>query len=305
MNINYKFEKNSKVFLLDKCKSFLLKILSKKSMKLFFLGGDIISWMPISCGYHEEHLVNLISKIASDGHNNFLIDIGSNIGLISAQVGNNFDFIYMYEPNTLCFDISKVNIRISNIDHKSYIFNYGLGLQNETLNLNIPLHNWGGAFLTEGNSYDITTAVQKDGFKSFDPSNYLITKVEIRKAEEVLDSVFKSLQKSNRICGVIKIDVEGYEPSIIRSISKIIPDNLSCIILFESWDEKLDFAGLVDTFGSRASGYLYQKNIGKFFMSSKVFKLFYMLFKKNFNYEIHKFHKGCIPIGDLIIKVDS
>jgi hypothetical protein len=87
----------------------LLKYLTKKSAGLFLRGGDLISIGVLSEGIHEPDTSELIKIFADGGYNNFLIDIGANIGLISCQTAEKFSEVHMYEPNPLCCHVLAVN----------------------------------------------------------------------------------------------------------------------------------------------------------------------------------------------------
>ncbi len=90
-------------------------------------GGDSISLGALSDGIHEPDTTSLIKSFADGGYDNFLIDIGANIGLISCQTANNFSEVHMYEPNPLCCHVLAVNSKISISNSVSKIYNFGLG----------------------------------------------------------------------------------------------------------------------------------------------------------------------------------
>lgn len=194
-----------------------------------------------------------ITDCAKCGYSDFLIDIGANIGLISCQTGSHFDMVHMFEPNPLCVHILSVNASISLDPDRFKIHPVGIGSEQAELILTVPKSNWGGAFLkTDGNSYSVEVLAQKDGFSSFDASNYFDVDVEIVDAIVELKNLFAGLRDSGKMAGVIKIDVEGMEITVLNAIALTIPADVKAIIVFENWDNSFDPKRLVSSFGGRA-----------------------------------------------------
>ena len=145
----------------------LFQRLTRKSANLFLRGRDLISAGPLVDGVHEPVVTSLIQHAAEHGHTDFLIDIGANIGLISCQVGNRFKHVHMFEPNPYCCNILEVNSVIALNSTRYHIHRFGLGDEDKKTVLNVPRHNWGGAFINDAsNSYDATTLAKKDSFTS-------------------------------------------------------------------------------------------------------------------------------------------
>jgi FkbM family methyltransferase len=244
--------------------SYLFKKITSKTLNLFLRAGDIISVHPQINGSHEPKLNSLIAAIAKEGFCDFIIDVGANIGLTSCQNGHLFKKIHMFEPNPLCYKILEVNSMIS-LDNNLYtIHKFGIGREDKFTTLTVPKKNWGGGFVKSENSYDLQTLVEKDGFNFFDKNNYLEVDIELRRSTDVFAQVFCDLQNMNLKNGVIKIDVEGYEPLVIKGIAETLPPNMNLYILFESWNPHVDFKGLCEPFGKRANiGVLESRKIRK------------------------------------------
>lgn len=222
-------------------KNSIYKRLSHKSLPLFFRGGDVISMTSITNGVYEPHIKFLIDYLAEKGYSDFLIDIGANIGLTSCQSGKSFKEIHMFEPNPDCVNILKVNSKIALSGSRYYINEYGLGNTNEFLKLHIPRHNWGGAFIKHSsNSYSDELLASKDGYTSFDMKNYELSDIEVRAADEVLKKLFSDLSSRQLSCGIVKIDVEGFELPILKSIVDTLPSNFKLIIIFENWGHSIN-----------------------------------------------------------------
>lgn len=229
-------EYHSFSFIIAQLKFAAFRKLTKKSTDLFLRGKDVISVSPLITGKHDPELTNLITTFANSGYNDFLIDIGANIGLISCQSGAHFREVHMYEPNPLCCHILAVNTKLALTRPLFEIHPFGLGSEEKKVVLTVPKHNWGGAFVNDGsNSYDENTLAGKDGFKNLFSENYFTTDIEIRDATTELQSLFRNLSQKNLKKGVVKVDVEGFELQVLRGIARALPSSCSIYIVFESW----------------------------------------------------------------------
>ena len=72
----------------SKIKELIYKWLTKDALPLFLRGQDNITFSPLVLGYHEIRIKQLIEHCAKNGYQDFLLDIGANIGLSSCQSGN-------------------------------------------------------------------------------------------------------------------------------------------------------------------------------------------------------------------------
>lgn len=195
----------------------------------------------IANGVYEPHIKSLIDYSAGKGYSDFLIDIGANIGLTSCQSGRNFREVHMFEPNPDCVHILKVNSKIALGGTRYHIYEHGLGSTNEFLKLYIPRNNWGGAFIKHSsNSYSDDLLASKDGYTSFDMENYELSDIEVRAADEVLKKLFSDLSSRQLSCGIVKIDVEGFELPILKSIVDTLPSNFKLIVIFENWGHSIN-----------------------------------------------------------------
>ena len=221
----------------------LFKRVTRHALPLFLRPADQISMAPIVDGIYEPDIKHLLEHLAATGHHHFLIDIGANIGLSSCQSGEHFNEIHLFEPNPNCLHILHVNTRIALRSRPYTIHEYALGARQETLQLFVPAHNWGGAFIRSAdNDYDETVLAGKDRYARFDPKNYDIFEVQVEPATEKLQQLFIDLQTRQGNCGTIKIDVEGYEKQILGAIAQALPPGMSVYIIFENWKEDLDLA---------------------------------------------------------------
>jgi FkbM family methyltransferase len=299
------YKKGSIRFIWDLVKLNVFKKLTKNSLPLFVRGRDLISTDPLLFGSHEPQVTKLIELYARKGYSDFLIDIGANIGLNSCQSGSLFKTIHMIERNPNCFQILSVNtgIALQGLDY--HLYPIGLGVSNEIKNLTIPKDNWGGAFIDDTfNSYSKNTIVKKDNYTDYDKDNYKTLQIKIKSAEEILNDLFLNFKKSNHTSGVIKIDVEGYEPIIVAAIAKVLPVDFKITIIFENWSDELELNKLINMF---------KRNIKSYVLSTKPqildtnYPRFIRLFALFLN---HGYTTQLIPItqmnpiGEIVLELD-
>lgn len=204
--------------ILIKVKALIYRHLRKKieyasplGYNYFLKPNDAISHLPITGYLHDEEVVRSLDFLSSI-FNDYFIDVGANIGLVSLQIGLKANHTWCVEPNPLIFNILKTNLALNLKEYK--IFEYGLGEKECDLELYVPKNNMGGAFVLSGNQYSDVELAEKDGLLKFDELNYVKQNVKIKSS-----SIFwQQLLSHNPQSVLIKIDVEGYEDSIIDSI---------------------------------------------------------------------------------------
>ncbi|MEO6877158.1 MAG: hypothetical protein ABI205_01670, partial [Gemmatimonadaceae bacterium] len=111
-----------------------------------------------------------------------------------------------------------------------------------------PRSNYGGAFIPDGsNAYAPDEIAAVSGFSSFRPADYLSFPIVVKRGREVLPALFAELRPNASF--TIKIDVEGYERTILREIAACLPAAARVAILFENWNKAFDAkAFFVETF---------------------------------------------------------
>ncbi len=125
----------------------------------------------------------------------------------------------------------------SQLDQGAQLFNFGLGSRDEKCTLTVPKSNFGGAFiLNSGNALSLGELANKDGYGAFDKSNYDEMTVELRCGRRELSRIFAECQGGV----VIKIDVEGFEQTILREVAAALPTQMPFGIVFENWSRSFD-----------------------------------------------------------------
>jgi len=217
-------------------KGWLYKIITRKSLNVFVRSIDSIAISPQVNGNYDPALINVIDQFCLSGYSDFFIDIGANIGMVSCQVQNRFKVVHMFEPNKLCSKVLEVNAQLNSISNNYVVHEYGLASVNKEAILKIPKRNWGGAFIQdEDNSYRPELLAKKECVSSFIDSDFISLPIELKKASDILGQIFNDLDKLKMNNGIIKLDVEGYEDSILKEIATCLPTKLNIVIIFESW----------------------------------------------------------------------
>ena len=147
----------------------------------------------------------------------FAIDIGANIGLWSKDLSKYFDNLACFEPNTFCQDYLRNNI---NLD-KSKIYPYALGEKEENKNLFIHPFNSGASSLI--NRTKLGSKTDKERIYGEFPKDTKTINVVVKK----LDSF-----DYNKI-DFIKIDVQGFEMSVLKGAYNTLKNNRPVLCIEE------------------------------------------------------------------------
>lgn len=224
--------------------------LLKDSLPIFLRGSDSITLDPLVNGFWEPVLTEFITKVARAGFDGFLLDIGANVGLSSCQCGDSFREVCMFEPNPELFPILELNTKLMLRSCRRRAFNVGLGPVSTEATLNIPTHNWGGAFVHDRhNAYSDALFASRHFVKQLDLEAYRRITIRIEAAAELLPDLFAEFSRAGLTTGVIKVDTEGYEKSILESLAPLLPDDFAVVIVFENWEADLDIEALKACFG--------------------------------------------------------
>lgn len=197
-------------------------------------------------GSWDQFLTDSIRAVSACDRNDVFIDIGANIGLISAQVADAFGKIIALEPNPIAFGVLQANALTHIPESKLSLRNFGLGHNTAIAQLEIPAKNLGGAFV-RGPDNRLT----EEQLESKEGGKINITKtldILIESAHDFFEALNSEITDDQcRI--VIKIDVEGMEDSIIR---ELLGSKLWCskevICFFETWSSelKIEILSLLD-----------------------------------------------------------
>jgi len=304
------FSESERRGLLRKWKERIFKKLRSPEIEFFLKTNDIISTTPLLEGSHEPHMVALYKWCAHQGYKDFFIDIGANIGLSSCPVSEDFDHLYLFEPNPLAFKILEVNTACARQSERFSLFNFGLGSHDTTVKLTIPKHNWGGAFVqNEDNHYSDKILAGKDGFSKIEKSNYIDASVDLKSCEAIMTKIFQEISLRGDRKGFIKIDAEGFEPIILRGIATALPKDMSLYIAFENWDSDFNIHEIEKLFQNRCTSYILKRTVS--LRNSYVPPLRPLIYLMGvlFNFEGHRHrmlplsNEEGTPKGDIILSI--
>jgi len=283
----------------------VLKRLIRDAVHIFVKGSDKIAILPLLGETYEPELSAYFKHSLLEGFGDSLIDVGANIGLVSCQEGDSFKRIFCYEPNYDVYQVLITNIAISGLTHKTVAFDYGLGETEGEFDLLMPRDNFGAGFVRGlDNSYSDLVLARKDNSKVSEFSNYLSQRILVKNAAIELGNNFTELSKQALSRGLLKIDVEGMEISIIKKLIEVLPKNFSVRVLFENHDEHLQQLRLTSevmnrgTHGYQAFHLVHRKPYGK--TKSKLAKGFQALFNSSF-IELHELTGVNFPVGTIVL----
>ena len=224
--------------------------LLKGSLPMFLRAGDSITLDPLVNGHWEPILTEFFRTVARSGFDGFLLDIGANVGLTACQCGDFFKQVFMFEPNPEIFPILELNAKLMLRSCQRHAYNIGLGPVSARSILNVPSHNWGGAFVHDRfNAYSDALLATKHLVRDLSTANYRQMEIQIEPAGEVCAALFAHLARLGLKRGVIKLDTEGYEKAILESLAPHLPRDFAVVVVFENWDPDLALAELVARFG--------------------------------------------------------
>ena len=177
-------------------KSDKFKKLYKFNPAIFF--NDTLSNEIMINGVYEEEELNLISNIIDK---EIFIDVGANIGNHTLYFRNSFKKIYSFEPHPKTYKLLQLNTEDTpNIE----VFNFGLSNEKKTKKI----------------SFEAAQNVAGEGFHK-----------EHKQGRVVFFERFDDLYNFENSISFIKIDVEGNELDVLKSMKKNLENNSPIISL--------------------------------------------------------------------------
>jgi FkbM family methyltransferase len=195
----------------------------------FIEAGNGLKFMPIKDtvflhvrmeGFYEKGISDITARIVRAG--DLVIDIGANFGwytmLLCKGVGPNGQ-VHSFEPNSKMFSVLTQNIALNDFQDRAFAKQIGIGSEKNVAHLSASEGEFGLGHIV--NERELSTANSKD-----------VQQVQI----DMLDSLFAS--SVGRI-SFIKIDVEGFEPFVIKGGKAIFESENPPIIQIEFNSEAL------------------------------------------------------------------
>ena len=242
--------------LIFELKKKIFRAITKNALPLFCRTGDVISISPILRGTYEPEMNALLSALCSVGFNDYLLDIGANIGLTTTQNGSRFKSIFAFEPNPTAFAVLTANCKQFGLKHLN-LYPFGIGVRDEVVDLHVPKDNMGGAYIAGDENY-----YSEESFRQNDEARNDVVQVQIKCGSVILGEVFEALRKSKQTSGVIKIDAEGYELTILSQIASSKREGIDFVAVFENWKVALTKKDVLDLFAGNGAVYKLEWNMG-------------------------------------------
>jgi FkbM family methyltransferase len=168
--------------------------------KIYTIQNDCMGRDIINKHIWEPHIVNFLkTNLKKDS---VFLDVGSNYGWHSIIASNICDKVFSFEPQTLMYEIQKLNIEENKIEN-CFVFKYALGNSEDTKEMAPIDYGMNGVNIGDlsiGNGGELVNVKTLDSMK--------LSKVD-----------------------VIKIDVQGYEKFVLEGGMETIKKNKPIMII--------------------------------------------------------------------------
>jgi FkbM family methyltransferase len=225
----------------------------------------------------EKHLCFLFSGIVGDGHN--VLDVGANCGLHTvgfAKSAGSEGKVWAFEPVLYSFEKLQLNLAINGLSNTVCV-NAALGESKTTVKMNVAKPD---SFYL-GNS----SIVKNEKYDSLDATGELdILDVKMLTIDEYFSS-----QEVERL-DFIKIDVEGYEISVLKGAIATL-EKFKPVIVMEYSQSRLAHLGVDESdFSTILRGYTCYEIVGSRYRSEN-----YALVPYNFDRKMSFADLLCVP----------
>jgi FkbM family methyltransferase len=165
----------------------------------------------INGGHYEEENVELLFSFVGDDTLTF-VDVGANLGFFSLKLGKRmrqYGKVLAFEPHPKLVELIRYNAIINGLEPVVTIHPHGLSDSEEECDFRFPKGHLGGGVIGD--------AGDDEGFE--------VVRSRVRRLDDVLDP--------DTTVDLMKIDVEGREPSVLRGMQQIMARSPKLKILFE------------------------------------------------------------------------
>lgn len=192
---------------------------------LLFSTGDAISNVLYRTGKWEEHLLEISKFIISTVERPLVLDIGANLGAYSIPLAKHIQGVggevYGFEPQRIVYYQFCGNIFLNRLDNCHAIY----GAVGDALGeVEIPEIDY-------ENNLNIGAFSLERRFRELQDVERSVKKVARKVPLINLDSL-----EMDRPPSIIKIDVEGFELSVLKGASGFLQRNNYPPLIFEAWD---------------------------------------------------------------------
>ena len=203
--------------------------------------GTLIDGHIFYLGMYEpstlDFLQTCVRRVPDLAQRTFL-DIGAHTGLFTLHGANLFSRVYAFEPYPPNFARLQEHVGINNLNNVN-IFQFGLGDTDTILPFKPPAtdnDSIGSFFLAkkEGNAARSKGNNEIGSFASMTGEGGNSVLLRVRRGDDVL-------QEFQTVVGLIKIDVEGFEPEVLTGLRQTIYRDRPPIIMELTWLTKSAF----------------------------------------------------------------
>lgn len=189
--------------------------------QLAIFSFDHIGLVINTWGRYERDILAAISHFISRHdpaiHQKTALDIGANIGNHSVFFAETFSEVFSFEPNPKTFELLKFNANFNSSKGSIKPYNLGLSSKNTALPFAVGHTNSGGSKIVRGNNKNSDSLIE----------------VGVQRLDDVQDI-------KDRSVGLIKIDVEGHEPEVLRGAERTIAHSRPIILIEQDASEITD-----------------------------------------------------------------
>lgn len=166
-------------------------------------------------GHYDRGIDSLLKKwLRKD---DFVLDLGANIGYWTVRLAKVFECkVYAFEPDPTNFKLLSENVEMNGIKSRTKLFQKAVGEQRANMDLFRSADNYG--------------------------DHKLFRTSEVRSSSQV-EVVRVDDQLSNKKVSFVKIDVQGFEPKVMRGMVRVLTENKDIKVMSEFWPHGLRQAG--------------------------------------------------------------
>ena len=186
---------------------------------LLFDGPDYISEHLARNEFFEANVISACIDLLGKSSPGIVLDIGANLGSFVVPVSKCVDHEFIcFEPQRVIFYQLCANLLLNRLD-KVKANNYALGNKEEIIDIAVPQYN------SERNigAFSLDSMV-----KTHEPTSE-------GNLEQIQIKTLDSLNYNN--IRLIKLDVEGFELSVLQGAVQTLKNNQYPPIVFESWNQ--------------------------------------------------------------------
>lgn len=122
-----------------------------------FLGATVNQWTVLAPDY-EPRIQKVIHEVTEKTPitERVVVNIGAHIGRYAIELVKNHNYTaYCFEPNPQTFRVLKTNTLLSRVENRCFVFPYGLGDKNTTVEFEHIAHNDGSSRILQKNEKDV------------------------------------------------------------------------------------------------------------------------------------------------------